>query len=252
MKKINQDNNKYLYHSLTWEDIKLLNKDKTVLLLPVGSTEQHGPQNPLGTDHLIVEYIANHAAQKVPYAYALPLIPVGVSSHHRGFSGTLWFTPSTLRAVIKDIFESIVFHGFKKIIVVNGHGGNTAPIMEIIGEFNDKHGIYALLFEWWRDADMLLKAIGTSQVVHADVVETSVMWAIQPAWVKTEKFEGLTSAPKWGRYIGDFYLASRTDQFSESGIAGSIEGFSQEKGQKVLDASTEKLVKHIELLSNYP
>ncbi|MHA1303355.1 MAG: creatininase family protein [Candidatus Heimdallarchaeaceae archaeon] len=241
----------FLFQSLTWEDVKELNTEETVILIPVGSIEQHGPQNPLGTDYLIADNLAQKAAASSPLAYCLPPIPVGVSSHHREFPGTLWLSPATLRAVITDVFHSLLYHKFRKIIVVNGHGGNTAAIMEVINDFNDHHNTIALLFEWWKDTALLESTIGTSQVIHADAVETSVIWAAQPSYVKPEKFKGLTSAPQWGRSIGELFLASRTDQFSSSGIAGSLDGISQEKGQKIIDAAVEKLVKAIEDLSNY-
>ncbi|UJG41650.1 MAG: creatininase family protein [Candidatus Heimdallarchaeum aukensis] len=239
------------FQFLTWEDVKNLDKEKTVILLPLGSIEQHGPQNPIGTDYLISSYIAEKSSEKNPMAYCLPPIPVGVSSHHRNFPGTLWFSPEVFRSIIKEIFLALKHHGFKKIIVVNGHGGNTASIMEVIGEFNDKHDFVSLLFEWWKDEKILEEVIGHSQVIHADEVETSVIWAVNEEYVKKEKFENLTSSPKWGRYIGDLFLSSRTDQFTESGIAGALNNISRENGLKILEECIKKLDRHIDLLSKY-
>ncbi|UJG44496.1 MAG: creatininase family protein [Candidatus Heimdallarchaeum endolithica] len=239
------------YQFLTWEDVKSLDKDKAVILIPLGSIEQHGPQNPIGTDYLISTYIAEKASEKNPKAYSLPPIPIGVSSHHRNFPGTLWFSPDVFRSIVREIFLSLKHHGFRKIIVVNGHGGNTSSIMEVIGDFNDRFDFIALLFEWWKDEQILKKVIGHSQVIHADEVETSVIWAIYEEYVKEEKFEKLTSSPMWGRYIGDLFLSSRTDQFTKSGIAGALNEISRENGLKILEACIDKLDEHIKLLSNY-
>ena len=242
---------KFLLHEMSWTDIDSLDKDTTVFLLPVGSTEQHGPQNPLGTDFLIAQHVAREAAKKSDLAYCLPTISVGVASHHREFAGTLWLSPDTFRNVIKEVIHSIHYHGFDKIIVVNGHGGNSASIMLAISEYNDIHDMICLLFEWWQDEELIQSIFGIPSAIHADAVETSTVWAARPDLVRPERFEGLTSAEKWGREIGGLYLSSRTDQFTSTGIAGSLEGFSKEKGEKALEAAVKKLVNAIEELSRF-
>ncbi|MHA1415966.1 MAG: hypothetical protein ACTSRR_06850, partial [Candidatus Heimdallarchaeaceae archaeon] len=78
-----------------------------------------------------------------------------------------------------------------------------------------------------------------------------VIWAVNEEYVKKEKFENLTSSPKWGRYIGDLFLSSRTDQFTESGIAGALNNISRENGLKILEECIKKLDRHIDLLSKY-
>ena len=242
---------KYLLHSLSWTDIKALDKDSTVFLLPVGSTEQHGPQNPLGTDFLIAQYIARKAAEYSSIIYCLPTLPIGVASHHRNFPGTLWLNPDTFQTLVKEVIHSVHYHGFDKIIVVNGHGGNTTSIMLAISEYNDKHDMLCLLFEWWKDSELIEAIFGVPNAVHADAVETSTIWAACPDMVNPERFDGLTSAEKWGREIGGLYLPSRTDQFTPTGIAGSLEGISKEKGQRALDAAVEKLIQAGEELAKY-
>jgi len=138
----------HLLHEMSWADIKELNKEKTVFLLPVGSTEQHGPQNPLGTDFLIAEHIAREAAFQSTKAYCLPTLSIGVASHHRNFPGTLWTSRSILEQLVKDILLSLNYHEFKKVIVVNGHGGNTSSILNTIADLNDIEEMVCTLFEW--------------------------------------------------------------------------------------------------------
>ncbi|MHA1953243.1 MAG: creatininase family protein [Candidatus Heimdallarchaeaceae archaeon] len=245
------DSKKYLLHEMSWTDIKTLDKETTVFLLPVGSTEQHGPQNPLGTDFLIAQHVAREAAKSSDIVYCLPTLPIGIASHHRNFPGTLWLKPHTFETMIKEVIHSIHYHGFDKLIVVNGHGGNTASINLAISEYNDVHDMLCLLFEWWNDEELIKSIFGTPGAVHADAVETSTIWAVCPDTVIAERFGGLTSAEKWGREIGGLYLSSRTDQFTSTGIAGSLEGISKEKGQEALDAAVEKLVKATTELSKY-
>lgn len=242
---------KFLLHELSWTDIRSLNSETTVFLLPVGSTEQHGPQNPLGTDFLIAQHVAHESAKVSQYAYCLPTLTIGVASHHRDFAGTLWLSPHTFEAVIKEILHSIHHHGFDKVIVVNGHGGNTSSISLAISEFNDLHNMLCLLFEWWNDEELIKSVFGVPSAIHADAVETSTIWAARPDLVLPERFEDLTSAEKWGREIGGLYHSSRTSQFTSTGIAGSLEGISQEKGKEVLAASVDKLIRSIDELANY-
>jgi creatinine amidohydrolase len=242
---------KYMLHEMSWTDIEALDKEETVFLLPIGSTEQHGPQNPLGTDFLIAQRVARNAAEKSKVAFCLPTLPVGVASHHRNFAGTLWLKPHTFETMVKEVIHSIHYHGFDKLIVVNGHGGNTASIMLAISEYNDIHNMLCLLFEWWNDEELVKSVFGVPGAVHADAVETSTIWGAYPDLVMPERFEGLTSAKKWGREIGDLYLASRTDQFTSTGIAGPLEGISIEKGKKMIEIAVDKLLNSIEELSKY-
>ena len=238
-----------LLHEMSWTDVAELDKQTTVIVLPVGSTEQHGPQNPLGTDFMIAEYIAREATSKSINAVCLPTLPVGIASHHRNFSGTLWTSRGTFEQLVKDVLNSVNYHGFSKVIIVNGHGGNTSCIMNAITDYNDLEEMICTLFEWWKDEEIIKSIFGIASAIHADAVETSTVWAIRPDLAKEERLKGLTSVKEWGRNIGSLFLTSRTDQFTETGIAGSLEGISIEKGKQILGIAVEKLVTSIEDVS---
>ncbi len=240
-----------LLHELSWTDIERLDKKTTVFLFPVGSTEQHGPQNPLGTDFLIAEHVARKSAELVENAYCLPTLPVGVAPHHRNFPGTLWTSRSTFETLVKDVIHSIHYHGFEKVIVVNGHGGNSSSVLNAITDYNDIHDMVCSMFEWWRDSEIISSVFNVPSAIHADVVETSTVWAIRPDLAKEERLAGLTSADVWGRLIGSLYIPSRADQITETGIAGTLEGISIDKGNQALEKIIKKLVKAIEDLSSY-
>ncbi len=242
-------NNRFLLHELSWQDISKIDKDKTIILLPIGSTEQHGPQNPIGTDFLIAEHIARKTAEISPLTYCLPTIPIGVASHHRNFPGTLWVSHEVFEEYVTEVLNSLHYHGFDKVIVVNGHGGNTSSISNAISYCNDTLEMTCILFEWWKDQSLIGSIFDGLSCGHADAVETSVIFAARPDLVQSDKFDSLTSASKWGREIGGLYLSSRTDQFTSSGIAGSVEGISQEKGQKLLEKTVYLLEKAIKEIS---
>jgi creatinine amidohydrolase len=242
-------NSSYLLHELSWQDISEIDKDRTIMILPIGSTEQHGPQNPIGTDFLIAEHIAHKTAEQSSFAYCLPTIPVGVASHHRNFPGTLWVSHEVLEEYITDVLNSLHYHGFDKVLLINGHGGNTSSISNAISYCNDTLEMTCILFEWWQNSSLVEEIFEGKSCGHADAVETSVIFATRPDLVHTDKFDSLTSASKWGREIGGLYLHSRTDQFTSSGIAGSIDGISQEKGEKLLRMTISTLIKAIEDIS---
>jgi len=238
-----------LLHEMSWSDVEKLDRKSTVILFPIGSTEQHGPQNPLGTDFMIPEYIAQTAARKSSKALCLPTLPIGVASHHRNFSGTLWTSRQTLEQLVKDVLNSVKYHGFLKVIAVNGHGGNTSSIMNAISDYADVEDMICTLFEWWKDTELIKSVFNISSAGHASAVETSTVWAVRPDLAKEDRLEGLTSAPEWGRKVGDLFIPSRTDQFTKTGIAGSLEGISIEKGFKILEKAVDKLLKAVEDLS---
>ena len=112
----------------TWPEIE--DCESNLAVLPVGSTEQHGPHAPLGTDAKTAVAVAaagvdtyrERTGVDVPIA---PTIPVGVAAEHRAFDGTLWVSPDTFRAYVRETVASLAHHGFDRVVIVNGHGGNT-------------------------------------------------------------------------------------------------------------------------------
>jgi creatinine amidohydrolase len=114
---------------LTWPQIQAIPKDKALLILPTAAIEQHGHHLPLATDTLINNLLLGHALAKLPAeapVYALPPVCYGKSNEHLGFPGTLSLSASTFMAVLRDIGASVAASGFRKLVLYNTHGGNTA------------------------------------------------------------------------------------------------------------------------------
>lgn len=122
------------YENLTRLEMEQIDKENTIVLIPIGSLEQHGNQLPLGTDTMIVreliEYIKRELDENFPLL-VFPALPIGLSTEHRNFCGSITLKPDTLYHMLEDICKNIASHGFKKIAFLNGHGGNT-PIIQVL------------------------------------------------------------------------------------------------------------------------
>ncbi len=231
---------------MSWIDAERYFKRNDIAILPVGSNEQHGPQNPLGTDYLIANAIAEEVAKRTG-VLCLPVIPFGVSSHHKQFWGTIFLFPETLKEYVKEVCLSLTYYGVTKIVVVNGHGGNLHSLNKMARELRE-NGVFVSVFQWWTAAGKLLPDLFTPEEMgHAAAEETSLNLALHPQMVDMGKAvdeevrrhvlhrEGLT-------------LPLDTVDYTSSGVFGKSTTASAEKGERILEAVVEELVEHVNLL----
>jgi creatinine amidohydrolase len=129
-----------LLHLSTWPEVEAYLKTSTTIIIPIGSTEQHGPVGLIGTDAICAEVIAQGVGEKVN-AMVAPTINIGMALHHTGFPGSISLKPSTMILVLKDYISSLVKYGFTQFFFINGHGGNIATMKAAFSE------IYAYLSE---------------------------------------------------------------------------------------------------------
>ncbi|HPQ37592.1 MAG TPA: creatininase family protein [Synergistaceae bacterium] len=168
---------------MTWKDAEKTFGNSRVILLPIGSVEQHGPIGPLGTDYLIPREFAARLEERNPEdRILLPAVPYGVCPYHLGFPGTINIGDETLYAVIKGITRSLLQHGMKKFVFLNGHGGNGPALDKAALEVYQAGGLVAIV-DWW----VLAGQINPEWMGgHGAGQETSVMMAVDPSSVNKE------------------------------------------------------------------
>lgn len=237
---------KVLLCEMSWPDAKRYFAKNDTAILPVGSNEEHGPANPLGTDHLIAKRIAEETAKRTG-VLCLQVIPFGVSSHHKQFWGTIFISPKSFKRYVKDACLSLKYYGVRKIAVVNGHGGNLAALTELARELREE-GIFISIFQWWPAAGKLLPELFTPEERrHAGAEETSLNLAIHPHLVDMSK--AVNEEPrKHALLVEGLTLPLGTVDETNSGVFGKGTTASVRKGNKIFDAIVDELVRHVSLL----
>lgn len=177
----------------TWNEVLSYLASSKAIILPIGSTEQHGPTGLIGTDILCVERIAEAAGEKGGFLVA-PSFNVGMAQHHLHFSGTMSLRPSTMIAVIRDWTDSLMHHGFRRFYWLNGHGGNIASITAAFSEiYHDRAfaagrpAIHCMLRNWWDlpgVAETCRALFGENEGSHATPSEISLTRYLLPKTVK--------------------------------------------------------------------
>ena len=235
---------------ISWTDAEDLIKETDVAILPVGSTEQHGPHNPLGTDHLVAAALSRAVGEKTGVP-VFPVIPVGVSEHHRHFPGTLWVPPQIFRNYIRAVSLSAASHGVRKILIVNGHGGNTPALMEVAGELRREHEIFA----------SVVIAFPPSMIGHAGKEETSVNLYFHGDLVKMERAVDTKQRERLGplqvegfNRIGPARFAWDTIDLTDTGVLGDAGEIiksttaSESEGRRLMEPYIEKVAAFVEEL----
>lgn len=190
---------------LAWPDVERLRASGcTTAILPLGSTEQHGPHLPFATDTLIADAVAARVAARLGGALCLPALPLGCADEHLGFPGTLSLADDTLRAVVRDVGRALARHGFARLLVFSAHGGNYGTLRASADRL--AHELAPLRLAVFLDAACLtrrLEAVAQAHGVtpreagqHAGELETSILLAIAPRLVQCEHLAaGLVDPP---------------------------------------------------------
>jgi len=230
---------------MSWQEAKEYFSRSDTVLLPIGSVEQHGPQNPLGTDYMIAYRLALEASRRTGVA-VLPPVPFGVSEHHSRFPGTIWVSEDTLKNYVLDVVRALASHGVKKVIVVNGHGGNLNALRAAALAAR-REGVLVVVYQWWALPE-LRSIFSEEELGHAASVETSVNLHLHPHLVKMGK--AVDEKPAKLPTDGLGYYPERTDDRVRSGVFGVSTTASREKGERAFQAALEALVKLVETVKS--
>ena len=229
----------------TWTDVA--DAEAELAVLPVGSTEQHGPHAPLGTDCLTAGAVADVALERTDRTVLrAPTIPVGVAAEHRAFAGTLWVEPSTFRDYVGECLESLGHHGVEAAVVVNGHGGNVDALAEVTAAISRApEPPYAVAFTWF---DAIEEAVDLG---HGGPVETALVSHLDPDLVRTDRFEEAREggAERWGEWAAGVNLAHDAEEFTDSGVVGDPGGGDPDLGKRVLTAAADQLVELLDAVA---
>nr|WP_225938810.1 creatininase family protein [Kovacikia minuta] len=248
---------------LTWTDIQAMaDRENVVIVQPVGAIEQHGPHLPLAVDAAIGLAVLGKAMEKLPAnvpAYALPSLYYGKSNEHWHFPGTITLSAQTLMATLIETGESIYRAGFRKLVLMNSHGGQP-QVIEIVAR--DLHQIYDdfavfPLFTWNVPnlAGELLTPKERSLGIHAGDAETSLLLSILPDQVRMER-----AATEYPQGIpansllsmeGKLSFAWTTRDLSQSGVLGDPTAATREKGDRILESLSDGWVQTIKEIYDF-
>jgi creatinine amidohydrolase len=175
----------------TWKEIETYLDSSSFVLIPIGSTEQHGPTGMIGTDAICPATVAQALSEQAGVLVA-PTLQYGMAQHHLGFAGSVTLRPTTLIAMIQDVVDSLQQHGFRHVYFLNGHGGNIATISAAFSEFyarssltpdSNGSGLHLYQRNWWsgdRVKQFSADNFGEAEGSHATPTEVSLTFHAYP------------------------------------------------------------------------
>jgi len=249
---------KRFFSYLTWTDIQAMpDKENVVIIQPLGAIEQHGPHLPIVVDSAIGMGVLGKALEKLKSdipAYSLPCLYYGKSNEHWHFPGTITLSAQTLLLVLMEIADSLYRAGFRKLVLMNSHGGQI-QIMEVVArDIHQKYEDFLVfpLFTWRvpHIAKELLTEKELEYGIHAGDAETSMMLSLLPEQVKMEKAvkeypQGLPEDSLLS-LEGKLPFAWLTKELTQSGVLGDATIATQEKGDRILESVSDGWVQVIQ------
>jgi creatinine amidohydrolase len=232
------------------QDLRALAIENAVVILPIASIEQHGPHLPVMTDTRLGQEVAHRAARK---AYGrrptivTPVVWSGLSEHHMPFGGTLTLSHATFRAVLRDLIEALVRHGFHDILISNSHGGNIVAMHQVLDELSTEVNATLVATTYPSEAAAEIGALLEDQdaVQHACEAETSMMMACEGDLVDSSDLGALANnagdGPSFLKAGRASYRWRPFTHLTGNGVAGAPAKSSAEKGEKLLEVSAEAL-----------
>ena len=254
-----------IFSDIGYNKIKEQIKDK-VVVLPIGAIEQHGPHLPVSTDTDIVSQIALKTEKQLEKDILLcPTLAFG-SSHHHLFFGTLSVTNSTYTRFVVEMVESILLFGFRRIVLLNGHGGNITPVRQALAVLSNKYDVShkpnIALVTYWELAGKIFAGeppMESPALSHACEYETSLMLYLFPEKVLQDQIQR-SKRPDSNGFIPweddepyrGVTMVKRTEFISGNGSSGEPQLATAEKGKHLFEHAVESLVQFLNSFKSWP
>ena len=249
----------YRYNRLTWEEMNEAIALQKVVVLPTGSTEQHGPHLPLDVDVFLTESVCLEVGRRVPdKILVLPPVPYGLNLHHIDFPGTIHIEPEVFIAFGVNITKSLAYHGFEKILLVNGHGSN-GPLVDLIARKTvlETQSLCAATSYFPFAMDAFRQVRDTDVIAHADEFETSLYLYLAPERVQMDK--AAAGEDVMGQHLSSDSTSNYPVRFhdywgrwTQIGVHGDPTTANAEKGKAIFEAAVSGLIEMIEEWQGWP
>ncbi len=245
----------YLPHR-TWSELGQYVDTESLAVVPLGSTEQHGPHLPEGTDFLIADALARAATDRTGHL-CTPVIPIGVSPHHRQFHGTMWIDAPVFRDYVESLSRNLTYHGIDRIVFVNAHGGNVAHLREVGRRLRDDGTAYAIEWMWDESIPELIEEAFATPGPHGGPKETAMIMHIANELVREDRLEdardgGMTVFDPAAMAVNGARVTYDSKEISENGVFGDQTDATPEIGNQLFEAATDQLVRLLEWLDEQP
>lgn len=231
---------------LTWEDARGAIAHAELALLPIGSTEQHGPHMSLSTDTRVAEGLCDRLEDELgELAVRCPTIAYGLSEHHAAFPGTLTLSPATFIDTALEVVASLAGHGLRRVLVVNGHGGNIDALSIVSRRARVEHDVRVASIMWSRLAADVIREVAVSDSYgHACDVETSVAMILAPDCVDMHRITAPRERPKVDPAIAPpsahADMAIGFEELTADGGLGDPRQATREVGERIVDTAVTR------------
>ncbi|MEM9465802.1 MAG: creatininase family protein [Actinomycetota bacterium] len=233
-------------HELTGPEIEAQISDTSIVLVPIGAIEQHGPHLPLVVDHLIADAVANAVIDRSGPevdCWMIPTLPFSKSDEHAWSPGTMWLSRDTTERILDEIAERVAVMGVRRLVFLNGHGGNSTMLNVACREARRRHGLLTFLVHpfpppaYSPPSDVDTGELGMG--IHGGHDETSVMLHLRPDLVHLDRAG--RNVPEWladnthVRFGGSTQFGWMSDDFGPEGHIGDPTGATAEDGARLFD-----------------
>ena len=249
----------YQFNKLTWQEMNDSISAQKVVILPTGATEQHDPHLPLDVDSFLCETVCLEVGKRIPeQVLILPVLSYGLNLHHIDFPGTIHIEPEVFISFCLNITKSLAYHGFEKIIIVNGHGSNYV-LADIAARKTvlSTQSLCAAVNYFSFAVPEFMKIRESDTIAHADELETSLYLHLAPERVRKDRM--VAGEDVMGKYVSSDSVAKNPVRFSDywgrwtkTGVHGDPTVATAEKGKILFETAVNELVAFVKEWKEWP